>query len=158
MRPPLLLSLLFLVSLLSCTPPVSESPPTAERPDATILTVLLELRPPADTLVLFRAIRGPGRLRADLPARLDSLPAAGQLTFTFLSAGERIRKQTSRPYPGPNEYEAPDGKDGFVRVVLPEEPRLINLRTQDTGGLRWLEVTGITPAGRTLFQRFDLSR
>jgi hypothetical protein len=102
-------------------------------------------------------IRGEGRLRTDYPATFTEALANGQLLFTFRSASERVLKQTSLDYPGPNEYEVPSEEGTIDRVTLPEEPRTISLRTQDVGGLKWLDIRGTTDKGRIVTRRIDLA-
>ena len=152
-----LLILLFTLSIAACMRPVPPTPPTVvEPPKGTILTFIFEIRPPSDSIHLFRVIRGAGRLRTDYPASFDKELPAGHLLFTFRSSDERILKQTSHAFPGPNEYEVPSEEGAIERVTLPEEPRSMSLRTQDIGGLRWLDITGTTNKGRIVTRRIDL--
>lgn len=155
MRYPVLLLLILAVS--ACIrPPASPPEEPATAPRGTVLTVIFEVRPPSDSIHLFRVIRGAGRLRNDYPAAVSEALPGGHLLFTFRRADEQILKQTSLPFPGPNEYEVP-GEDGtIIQVTLPGEPRAISLRTQDTGGLKWLDISGTTNKGRIVAQRIDL--
>jgi hypothetical protein len=152
-----LLLILFTLSIAACMRPVAPTPTTVtEAPKGTILTVILEIRPPSDSLHVFDVIRGAGRLRNDYPAAFTEELPTGHLLFTFRSADERILKQTSQPFPGPNEYEVPSEEGTIERVTLPEDPRSINLRTQDFGGLKWLDISGTTNKGRIVTRRIDL--
>ncbi|MFK8163680.1 MAG: hypothetical protein AB8H12_14640 [Lewinella sp.] len=149
--------LLLTLSLAACIRPVSPTPPTiTEAPQGTIVTVILEIRPPSDSLHVFRIIRGEGRLRTDYPTTYSEELPNGHLLFTFKSSDERVLKQTSLAYPGPNEYEVPSEEGAIKRVTLPNEPRSISLRTQDIGGLKWLDISGTTDKGRIVTRRIDL--
>jgi hypothetical protein len=153
----LLLSLATL-SIAACMRPVVPTTPTAtEAPKGTILTIIFEIRPPSDSIHVFDVIRGAGRLRNDYPIAFTEELPSGHLLFTFRSADERILKQTTRPYPGPNEYEVPSEEGTIDQVTLPEEPRAISLRTQDIGGLKWLDISGTTDKGRIVTRRIDLN-
>jgi hypothetical protein len=153
-----LLIILFTLSITACMRPVAPTPPlVTEAPKGTIVTVIFEIRPPSDSLHVFRVIRGAGRLRTDYPAAFTEALPTGHLRFTFRSADERILKQTSQAFPGPNAYEVPNEEGTMERVTLAEDPRSIRLRTQDIGGLRGLDVSGTTNKGRIVTQRIDLN-
>lgn len=155
MRYPVLL--LIILAVTACIrPPVSPPEGAITTPRGTVLTVIFEIRPPSDSIHLFRVIRGAGRLRDDYPAAVTEALPAGHLQFTFRRTDEQILKQTSLPFPGPNEYEVPSEEGTIRQVTLPDEPRAISLRTQDTGGLKWLDISGTTAQGRIVAQRIDL--
>ncbi|WP_026231864.1 hypothetical protein [Neolewinella persica] len=152
-----LIVIMFTLALAACMRPVSPTPPmVTAQPRGTIVTVIFEIRPPSDSIHLFRVIRGEGRLRTDFPTTFTEELADGQLLFTFRSADERILKQTSLAFPGPNEYEVPSEEGTIDRVTLPEEPRSMSLRTQDVGGLKWLDISGTTDKGRIVTRRINL--
>lgn len=152
-----LMAVLFILSLAACMRPVAPAPPSVtEAPKGTILTIIFEIRPPSDSIHVFDVIRGQGRLRTDYPSAFNEELPSGHLLFTFRSSDERILKQTSQVFPGPNEYEVPSEEGTIEQVTLPEEPRAISLRTQDIGGLKWLDISGTTDKGRIVTQRIDL--
>lgn len=152
-----LLFVLFVLSLAACIRPITPPSPTVSGPPkGTILTVILEIRPPSDSIHIFDVIRGSGRLRNDYPSAVTDELLSGHLLFTFRSSDERILKQTSQAFPGPNEYEVPSEEGTIDQVTLPDEPRTISLRTQDIGGLKWLDISGTTIKGRIVRRRIDL--
>lgn len=155
----LLLPILFFCSIAACVKPApSIEPLVMSAPSGRILTIILEVRPPSDSIHIFDIIRGPGRLREDYPKSLPEAPKTGEIRFTFRNADERILKETTLPFPVPNEYEVPSEEGTIERVTLPEETRSFSLRTQDIGGLKWLDISGSTDKGRLIKQRIDLSK
>lgn len=155
----LLLPILFFCSIAACVKPApSVEPLVMSAPSGSILTIILEVRPPSDSIHVFDIIRGTGRLREDYPKSLSKALNEGEMRFTFRSASERILKETMLPFPVPTEYEVPSEEGTIERVTLPEEPRSFSLRTQDTGGLKWLDISGSTTEGLPIKLRVDLKK
>jgi hypothetical protein len=154
----LLFVLLVLTALSSCTA-VRETPPIEEpaplRPVPSILTVILKVDPKLDTLTVFDVIKGPGQLRTDYTRTIPT-PPEGDLLFTFLGPEDRVIRQTSLPYPGPNRYEVPSESGVIEEITVPEAERVLTIRTQLNGGIRWLKITGRTPYGQQIDQLISL--
>lgn len=130
-------------------------PAPPERPVPAVLSIILKADPALDTLTIADILRAPGTMREDYP-RTISAPPDGHLLFSFLGPEDRILRQTSLPYPGPNRYEVPS-EDGHIEdITVPEAERILLLRTNFSPALRRLQISGQTPSGRRIDQSVDL--
>jgi len=134
------------------TPPPPPAPPT--EPGGGILTIIFKIDPQLDTLTVFDIIRGPGRLRTDYGPAAEAGP--DDLLFTFQDANGRTLRQTAQPYPAPNRYEGPGDDGELLTEVVPNEPRSLVLKTQNSRRIRWLEIRGVLPKAIPIMQRVDL--
>ena len=151
-----LASLLFFLLLFTCTPLASVDPePPAARPTASVLTVIFIADPALDTLTVDRIIRAPGALRNDYP-RTVAEPPAGHLLFSFLDEDERVLRQTTQPYPGPNRYEVPSEEGTIETVTVPEAKRVVMLRTNYTPRLQTLRVSWSGESAKEKIQTVSL--
>ena len=152
-----LLPLLFTLGCKTVVPVVPFPEPEVEPPAGVILTVLLYARAGVDSLEVYDVIRGPGRLRKDYPATFTG-GEEGDLRFSFLDAENRVIRQHSEPFPGPNRYEAPSEDGRLTSIELPGEERLIVLKTQDGGRLEWVVISGYNDVGTRIDQRVSLGK